>query len=404
MWKWLPLLGVIACGSSAPRPDPTEPAPPDESTGSGGASSPETGMGGGGGTADPPCIPAGSNLPRPLGLPAPDPNGIFDPDLVLEPETGRLWVSYSGIDGAPGAGKISTHLAYSDDAGQQWCFAGTINRSEDLPPGTLPPAFDANLRAHWSHETSALVFDPAAPPNRRWRVWWHRYLHVDDPTTDEDRRFEYGWIAERIAATPEGLLSAPEQKLFSTAAYHADPNVQSYNDAAPGGAPRARLDRLPGIEACLVATEPALLAHEGQLYATVYCVTAPPAARTELLAHDGDEWRHVGTLLDNADASELSPAFTGYNAADLVALENGPHVLITPTVNEIYRGCAVFPVDLGTASVTGPPPIAFIPLGDEPDRFFGGACSYADALGIVYGEVQRGSPAFTLTASGQTLP
>src|SRR5262245_604666 len=56
------------------------------------------------------CGSAASGFPRPLGLPERAPDGVFDPDIMRDPSDGRLWVSYSAVDGPPGSGLVSTHL------------------------------------------------------------------------------------------------------------------------------------------------------------------------------------------------------------------------------------------------------------------------------------------------------
>jgi len=357
------------------------------------------------------CATAMSGFPRPLGLPEPEPNGVFDPDLVRDPDTGRLWLAHSAVNGAPGSGRVSTHLSYSDDDGATWCHRSVVNRSDDLPLDALPEGVTGE-RAHWSHETSALVHDPGADAAARWRLLWHRYLHVEDPDTAEDRRFAHGWIAQRTASTPEGLLEAPEQKLFSSAAYHADPAVTAYNDAAPGGAPLLRLDSLPALNGCLVFTEPALLAHDGALYAALFCARSATAHDIVLLRldHTTGDWSYVGTAATHADAATLDASYTGLNASDLFAFDGGHRLLLTPTSETRYRGCVVFEIDLATGALRddtgdGPDPQFILPLGDDPARPFGGACTFLEgsALGLIYGEVRFSiAPEFQLTASGNT--
>ncbi|MEZ4253694.1 MAG: exo-alpha-sialidase [Polyangiales bacterium] len=358
------------------------------------------------------CRTAAGAFPRALGVPEPRPDGVFDPDLVRDPESGRLWLSYSAVDGAPGRGRVSSHLAYSDDDGDSWCYAGTTNESETVPLTALPTGI-TGTSAHWSHETSALVHDPGAPTNERWRLVWHRYLHVEDGSGADGRRFEHGWIAQRVSATPEGLLVAPEQKLFSTAAYHATSTVEAYNDAAPGGTPRVRLDTLEGLEGCLVATEPALLAVDTTLHFALFCARSAVDTRVMLirLDHATEEFRMTGTVVTASDAATLNPEYDGLNAADLYAQDGGYRLLLTPTTASRYRGCFAFEIDLTTARLRddtgdGPDPSFSLPLGESSDAPFGGACTAlaGSRLGLIYGEVRRTAPAFTLTASGTPAP
>jgi len=91
-----------------------------------------------------------------------DDNGIFDPSVATDPASGRVWMSYSSVDGPGGSGRISTWLAYSDDGGQRWCGARRVNAARDVPTAERPAALAA-FPTHWSHEVSALVYDVDAP-------------------------------------------------------------------------------------------------------------------------------------------------------------------------------------------------------------------------------------------------
>ena len=275
------------------------------------------------------CTVGSGPFPRSLELPNPEPNGVFDPNLARDPETGRLWMAYSGVSGPAGSGLVSTHLAYSDDDGTTWCHAGVVNQARDVPREEQP-ARVAGSNGHWNHEVAAIVNDPAAPAQARWRLVWHRYLHVadSDPATD-DRRFEYGWIAQRTAASAEALLTAPETKLFAAAAYSALPEVEAYNDAVTGGRPLWRLDRDPDLAGCLAVTEPGVIASGGAFYVAMFCFRAAEDQDIVLvrLTHGTGEWAYVGTLLTTRDAAAINPALVGFNAADIVTV-GGTHRLL----------------------------------------------------------------------------
>ena len=102
------------------------------------------------------CTVGSGPFPRPLELPNPEPNGVFDPNLARDPETGRLWMAYSGVSGPAGSGLVSTHLAYSDDDGTTWCHAGVVNQARDVPREEQP-ARVAGSNGHWNHEVAAIV-------------------------------------------------------------------------------------------------------------------------------------------------------------------------------------------------------------------------------------------------------
>jgi hypothetical protein len=320
-------------------------------------------------------------------FPEPEPNGLYDSDLELDPTTGRLWMSYSGVDGPPGSGLVSTHLGYSDDRGATWCHVGIVNRALRLAKADQPAPI-ATDTGHWNHEVSALVHDPGAPADARWRLVWHRYLHVDDgvPGTD-DRRFEYGWIAQRTAATPEALLTAPEQKLWSALFYGARPDLEAWNDAAPGG---ALLQHLPTTvqPQCLLVTEPSMVVINGELFATLFCYRGAAQQEVVLLRlnRTTNLFEYVGTPLTTPMAQAIHPALTGFNGADLVMSNGQPHLLASPAT-DLYFGCLSFPLNLSTGTVTAP--TLGIAATEDAGVVQTGPCTFheASATGIIIGQL-----------------
>ena len=386
------LAATIGCGGSgdsiaAPREGPTEAAPAN-------------------------CVAGSGAFPRPLELPGAEPNGVFDPNLARDPETGRLWMAYSGVTGPAGSGLVSTHLAFSDDDGLSWCGGGVVNQATTVPPEEQPPRL-AMPNGHWSHEVAAIAHDPGAPREARWSLVWHRYLHVEDsdPATD-DRRFEHGWIAQRTAATAEGLRTAPEGKLFSSAAYHATPEIEAYNDAVPGGPPERRFDHDPDLGDCLASTEPGMIAAGGNLYVALFCFRAPSDQDIVLvrLTHATGQWGYVGTLLTTRDAVAINPALVGFNGADLLWVGGTHRLLVSPTVGSGYLGCLEYQVDLDTAMLLdidggGPDPLHGVPKNPDPGVFQTGACTYDERspLGLIVGDTYFSGVQFRLVATGDAL-
>ncbi|MEZ4461632.1 MAG: sialidase family protein [bacterium] len=356
--------------------------------------------------SSPTCEVSTGAFPRRLSLPNSEPNGVFDPSLALDPNTQRLWMSYSGVTGPAGSGAVSTHLAYSDDRGQTWCDFGVVNASQPEPN---PPAAFAGRAAKWHHETSSIVYDPAADAQARWRLVWMQYLHIedDDPAT-EDRHFEYGWIAQRTAATAEGLVSAPATKLFGGLPYYS-PGVEAYNEAVPGGSPAVRWDNDPTLQGCLVFAEPGLLAVESKLWMAVVCARSMSDTSVELieLDHATNTWSARSTLLTPFNGAQINAAITGFNAPDLFTVGNTVHLLISPVVAQ-YAGCLGYTVDTQTGLVVDLD-------GNGPDVIYGleategalqtGACTYHEAseLGVIYGDTLFSGVQFQLFATGTTF-
>lgn len=356
-----------------------------------------------GDAAPPTCIEAEGELPRSLEMPGAEVNGAFDPNLALDPASGRLWISYSGVTGPAGSGYVSTHLAYSDDDGVTWCELGTVNPSEDVAKEDQPPSI-AQDHGHWNHETSAIVYDPDAPSDEQWRLMWHRYLYVEDndPAT-EDRHFEHGWIAQRKAATAAGLMTASEQKLFSSLAYYV-PGVQSYNDAAPGGSPKMNFSTDPDLGDCLAFAEPGVIAHDGALYVAMFC------ARTETLDtvlvrldHGTDTWSYVSTLLTSADAAALNPALETFNGADLVRVGNEVRLITSPAAGA-YFGCITYGIDLAAGTLGAP--LHAYERNPDTGVYQTGACTFDEdaVMGLVVGDTYIEGVQFRLIATGEALP
>ncbi len=357
--------------------------------------------------AGPECTEGTGAFPRPLELPGAEPNGVFDPNLAYDPASGRLWITYSGVTGPAGSGLVSTHLAYSDDGGDSWCEAGIVNPAAVVPVDDQP-ADKAQPDAHWSHEVSALAVDPGAPPEARWRLIWHRYLHIDDGNAaTDDRHFEHGWIAQRRAATPEELLTAEETKLFSGLAYHVDSSVEAYNDSVAGGKPDKRFDQDPDLGSCLAFSEPGLLAHAGTLYVAMFCYRGATEQDIVLvrLSHTTGEWSYAGTLLDVADAQAINPALENFNGADLFATGDEHRLVITPAAGGAYLGCLTYELDLAQGTLPTKVALHGIEKTPDPAVFQTGACAYHEqsGTGMIVGDTFLSGVQFRLVATGETL-
>lgn len=359
----------------------------------------------------PGCVAGSGGFPRPLVLPNAEPNGVFDPNLARDPETGRLWMAYSSVTGPAGSGLVSTHLARSDDQGTTWCHVGVVNRAEEVPRGRQPSRV-ARAKGHWSHEVPAIVHDPGAPGDARWRLIWHRYLHVEDsnPKTD-DRRFEHGWLAQKVAPSAGGLLSAREQKLIAAAAYTAAPQVEAYNSTAPGGRPQWLLAEDPQLQGCLAVTEPGVIASGGALYLAMFCFRDEQEQDVVLVrySHGTRTWRYLSTLLSRAEATAINPALIGFNAADIVAVGDTHRLLASPMAGAGYLGCIGYDLSLAAGRLRdvdgrpGPDPVFAHRKNEDPGVYQTGACTFDETspLGVIVGDTHVTGVQFRLFATGQ---
>lgn len=350
-----------------------------------------------------------------IALPSAGQLGAFDPSLDREQGSRRVWMSFSGVTGMPVSGvpivAVSTRLAASDDRGETWSELGLVVNAASPEPN--PPAEFAGLPSLWQHEVSRLVHDPSAPESERWKLIWHRYLQVDDGVAGtDDRRFNYGWIGMRAAASPEGLVSAAERKLFSAAGYHALPGTEAYNDATLGP-PEVRLHELDAsLSDCVVFSEPGATATADGLYVSLLCGTADPGARRIVLfkwSHPSGPWQYLGVALAASDAQALDAAFTSFSASDLFRRGRATFLIATPTAAPLdaYSGCVVFRFKdldralLRDADENGRKDV-MLALTGTPGSF-NGACGYATASrrsGVVYSQLFSTPPFFRIFKSG----
>jgi hypothetical protein len=331
-------------------------------------------------------------------------HGIFDPSIALDPEDGRIWMSYSAVDGSadwPEQNRdvVSIRLAYSPDQGKTWTDSGTV--ISNFLDVTLPlnPPNDAGT---WVSEVSTLVYDPGAIAAERWKLLWHHYLIIDG-----SRRFEHGWIAMKMAPRPEDLAAAPEVKLF--AGYLYDPG----NDTAGGGSrspvgdsPLIQLDTAldPALNTC-VFTEPGMYASGDALYASLLCKHLADSDSWIILlkcanpchAENAEAWAYLGTALRESDAAAFG-FDEGFSAPDMFASAGNVYLVVTPVQTggmpwpDYYSGCRVFQfsdLDSARLRMDGSRP-EIIGTWDGSPGSFNGACSFhpaAGASGMLYSEL-----------------
>ncbi|EPG75312.1 hypothetical protein LEP1GSC058_1942 [Leptospira fainei serovar Hurstbridge str. BUT 6] len=314
--------------------------------------------------------------------------GIFDPSVVMDRQSNKIYMSYSAVDPSyrwpvehPHA--ISTRLAYSLDKGLTWNDSGlAINEAEDEEGQKLSlKLFGRSPKPMtWNQEVSSLIFDANAPRSERWKLFWHRY-----PLIDGERKFEYGWIAFKQAESPEQLASAKEIKLFSGKYY--DSAADQYL-----GTPQVQLNRIhPELSDCVAFTEPSAFIKEKRLYLALSCADGnlPWNGRQILLNRQDGNWNYVGILLDNRRDSDglqiAGNSFTGFSAPELIAVRDKTYLAVTPTTNgenPAYHGCIVFEIeDLDSAKILRESKflkISKVVPGNS--ELHNGACSYLNVM------------------------
>jgi len=349
-------------------------------------------------------------FPVEMNLPASWNNGVYDATVETDPSTGRVWMVYSGVERLNDYNLISTHLGYSDNGGASWNYSGIINRWEEVPSQNFPAEYSDASAAFWQHEVPSIVYDSGAPENERWRILWHRYLHVDDNIEgNDDRKITYGWIGTKAAPNPDGLLTAPEQKLFSAFGYHLTPEIAAYNNAFLG-LPELKLDDVhPELDNTFAYTEPGMLSWDEDLYVSL----VRPAIEDGTVVlikfnHLTSNWEYVGTLLDGMDAKNLNANWFSFSASDIFLVSDKTYMLVSPVINN-YDGTLLFEINLNTARVIrnedGLPQI-LLAFEKTPGVIQTGVSTYDEGLtatGILIGDALFSPPQFRMYATGITL-
>lgn len=308
---------------------------------------------------------------------------------------------------------IATRLAYSDDNGKTWTDSGMIvNKFLDVPIVVESPVGSGifvTLHGTWVNEVSQLIYDPDAIDAEKWKILWHHYLVLNDLPVDDRRLFEHGWIAMKMAATPQELAAAttPEVKLFAGTIYNTDNNVT--------GTPLLQLDNLdPALNDCAVFTGPGMVVSAGALYVSLQCevfdlTVSPPAHLNRLIVllkcaggscGNTASWSYRGTLLQKSDATAFG-FDDGFADSSLFAAAGSMYLVVTPVQKvgapwpAYYNGCYVFKfadIDANPALLqkTGNQLVLIGSVGGTAGSF-NGACGYhasASYSGMLYSELK----------------
>jgi len=333
-------------------------------------------------------------------------HGIFDPSLAADPNTARIWMSYSAVEpsswpvypGAPDFNKlINTRIAYSDNAGADWIDSGVIvNSSSEFTtdPTSLDPANNDDLYCTWVNEVSTLVYDPDDPDSdKRWKLLSHHYLWVNGFQT-----FQHGWISLQTASSPNGSWSA-EKKLF----------VGSLYDSAVNGSDVIYLNGYHAdLSSCLAYSEPGLMYANGALYVCMLGSEGSSVTGKIVLLKSTDHagtWSYCGSLLINAN--DRISGYDGYSAPAMFEKDGKYYLMVSPQIGDWYKGTLVFEIsNLDNASVvrdsSNKPVVVSSVFGTAGS--FNGASGYvkeAKASGIIYSQAFVGeTPRFRIFESG----
>jgi hypothetical protein len=286
-------------------------------------------------------------------------------------------------------------LAYSDDSGATW-------RDNLLRVNDISEKESQGKAVTWNNEVSSLVYDPDAPIEARWRLFWHHYALIDG-----DGRFQHGWIAYKAAAAPEQLALAREVKLLGAAGYDPVNDGEGWTASPVAGPPVIRANELnPALKRCLALSEPGALSTPRGLYLAITCEELtfwPPGIHGKVILLDcrrpcdptaHGAWRYVSTLLGREEAKAWGS--DAFSAPDLYSDQGRIYLIVSPGSNRpvpnSYNGCLFFRfADIATGGLERagalPQPVGRV-VGTPGS--FNGACSYRPTVpgaGVLYGEI-----------------
>lgn len=248
-------------------------------------------------------------------------NGVYDPSIEYSNGTG--WMVYSAVK-APKY--VHTQLAKSTDHGKTWEYITTINRSIDSTLETDT----GTIEGAWRHEVPTLVYDPE-DPGKEWKLFWHKYF-TKPPYQEEDRMFQYGWIAYRYASHPDGKWSE-EISLLGSGLGLQNP-FETIID----------LNRLhKTMSNMVVYSEPGSLMYNNTLYLSINGHTIQNGKNIGnvflIASHDhGKTWKYVNVLLTPEDAQKFDSLF--FTGSSLVEVDNRIFLLACPEdpAREMHHG------------------------------------------------------------------
>lgn len=239
-------------------------------------------------------------------------NGFFDVSIEYS-DDGIGWLAYSRVDIPK---YVETHVAKSTNGGETWQFVGVVNKS--FADSVL---IDGKPQEGvWRYETSTLLFDKNDTPERRWKLFSHRYFTVP-PYDRDDRLFEKGWIEYKYASNPDGRWS-DGVRLFGREEHHSLVNLNSLH---------------PDLRGFHHYTELGSIVKDGTIYLSMDAsTTASGLGRWKerkivlVSSHDhGVTWRYVGTLTDYADADNLG--YVTLTGSSLVREQGREFLLLSPS-------------------------------------------------------------------------
>lgn len=293
---------------------------------------PQSGGGGGPPNTNTSPIPEPSpdTLPNPEPSPAPDPKpqpkefeelapqgdilktGVADASLEYG-GTMTGWMAYSSVDFTkPQRQYVATHIAKSQDLGLTWQFTTVANSANDIFQ-------NGSYIGTWRNETPSLVYIPTETPDKRWKLYYQRYLAAPS----QPGAYLFNIVAYQYAATPTGPWSQAVCILGDLSGCNQNlgiidselSNMVFFNELGT-----------------LYFGEKLYLSMDVSPSNTGVGTAQDLEARKIILlssANHGVNWQYVGILTDFSDA--VAHGYVTFTASSLVLKDGIPYLLITPS-------------------------------------------------------------------------
>ena len=275
--------------------------------------------------------------------------GMGDPSIRKDPNSSRLWMSYTKVHAQVDAGPpilvndaVSVHLAYSDDGGATWTFERNIwESSAETDPG------GATADAGYSGHEVSTITPFTAGASDQWFGLHLRYFYPLGENVAQRRGDSYHFrlasatTANALGDNAEAVLGGP----LTANGWNANLNLSSLD---------------PELADCLVWTEPSLFQDKSTLYLMAQClkldVSLERIPAEEFIglfktaasgAIDSFTWQWVGKVTTAANAQELGGEVL--TQADFAYGRDG-HMLLIVTPKDLdpqprHKGCMVLELD-----------------------------------------------------------
>lgn len=327
---------------------------------------------------------------------------VADPSLVATPDQKNVYMALTIIthfedkNNRDGRWAPGIHIASSRQPCKVWTYVGTAAPATHevvIGPDGVNPLDPDSPEANWWLEQPSLVYDPG-DPGREYKLYYYKYLWLDNDEKSKALSRIYGMIAYRYAMSPDMRQWSQEQWIFSakakTADFHGNP-PDPYNSLI-----QYHLDDFdPSLKDMWFYSRPSVALYQGVLYMTLSGFTQSGMTPDRVILLNspdhGRTWHYVGKILDAADAAKMGP-YTKLGGGTLI--EKGGKIYFSAVLGDAKveaDGAFVIPFDdIAKAALQrdkNGAPVVINHIGRvsvKPSNLGGGYAAYSDACKGVY--------------------